>query len=261
MKNEKKSAFSMSSQARKHIESKGLYALVMETKSPMSKVFLVIGAIVILVAAALAFFGTNIIAGIETDDVIAVAVLGLVLLLLGPLIGVIKRKSSVTRKAGLSLMEQYYGESADVILKKIDGEVRSYPGHIPATQNKGYFTQNWYVAPNFWRFVELSDIACVIGIMGKGTFVIPTHGDEIDDMFGGNPNWGMLFHIIETANPHVLSHDDYIILDGKQVQIYDAVDAVISSMTKAGQEKKRKVFDAIVKEFISRIEVQETTQP
>jgi len=74
-------------------------------------------------------------------------------------------------------------------------------------------------------------------------------------MFGGNPNWGKLFAIIENANPHVLSHEDLIYLDGKHVKIFDVMDDVtVILRTGKKAEKRKDALNAIVTEFIGRVE-------
>jgi len=251
------SAFTMSAKVRKRIERDGLYAIVTGKQSPVSKIALVVGLIALLLAGALYLFGSAISDNLPGDLHYILGIIGIILTLYG-LFKVLTSKSSLKHRAeGLQYLEYYYGRKAEDILKEIDEQVRKYPGNIPATQSNGYFTQNWYIAPNFQRFVNLSDIACVVGIMGTGTFIIPTHGKMIDEMFGGNPNWGKLFDIIETANPHLLSHDDYINLGGENIQIHTAMSkatsltSAIKGKTNFGEDD---IIKAIVAEFISRIE-------
>jgi len=264
------SKFQMSSKVRKRIEEKGLYAIVTAPKSPIPRICLILGLVILIVGSVYVFFGPPSNYPMDSDEFLNPALIfgipGIFLFLNGILDFVMTSDSLKSRSEGMKLLEEHYGESAQIILKGIDDEVRAYPGDIPAGDlmavktafKSGYFLSTWYIAPDLSRFIKLEDIVCVVGIMGAGTYIIPNHGDVVFEMFGANPNWGKLFGIIEKANPNVLHHDDVITFKGKRADIHSIFKPVTSSIpaheqSKAVTKLRREIMDVIIDEYNNRI--------
>jgi len=260
----------MNSKVRKKIEEKGLYAIIMKPKSPIHKICIFLGLVILIVGGAYLFFGPPSNHPMNSDAFLNPLILfglpGIFLILNGILNIWFSLSASKSRLEGLSILEKHYGRIAQTILKEIDDEVRNYSGNIPSGDRmavqtvfkSGYFLSNWYIAPNLSRFIKLEDIVCVVGIMGAGTYVIPNHGDVVFEMFGVNPNWGKLFGIIKEANPNVLSHDDMITYDGQDVTIHSVFKSVASGtpafeQSKAITKLRREIMDVIISEYHSRI--------
>ena len=264
--------FKMSAKVRKQIEKRGLYAIVTERMSPVPKLCLILGVLALLVGLiwlVVANYPT------DSDEFMEIAAFlgipGVLLFLNGLFDLILSRRKVDARKKGLDLLEKQYGRAAKEILGEIDQQIRLYKGEIPATKGfdakkRGYFTKDWYIAPEFTRFVLLKDIACVASmdtektkaLAARGTYIITTmrEDDAINDHFGGPSDWGVLFDTVKQANPHVLSHNDEIDLHGEETTIFDALRLVTSDMPLAEDSKtltgqRREVMDIIIKRFLN----------
>jgi len=260
------SEFSMSKSMRNQIEKKGLYNVVMKKQSNLTIIMMAIGAVITVSGIFYLIFSGVADYGFDSDEFIFTAVgfgiLGLVPLLNGFFSRVINKRKEKSRIIGLGRLEFQEKRSAAVILEEITEEIKNNDGKISASENMGffssttpaYFTKNWYIAPDFERFIKYTDIVTVVGIMKKGTFVVSTHGDVIYDMFGGNPNWGKLFDIIKNKNPHVMYHDEIIIVGELEKDIHTLINEVTSStpLIHDGEElrkKREKVVEILVETF------------
>ena len=215
------SKFKMKKNIRRKIEEKGLYALTTETQNRIPLIMIMVGIIILGGGIPYLLLGEPSNHDFMDDEFLFPAVLigvfGLALLLLGICHSLIHKNKVTERLEGLQLLTDFYDLSSQEILKEITDEIRNTQSEISATESAGffgmllsgagtpgYFTKNWYIAPDFKRFVKLTDIMTVVGIMEVGTFVVPNHGDIILDMFGGNPNWGKCWDLISQVNPHLL---------------------------------------------------------
>jgi len=212
-----KKKFNMRNSVRSRIEKEGLYQMM--TKKKSAKIPLIIGIVWLIGVAIFLFFGPLSDYPLDSDEFLLPAVL---LALPGfPFIiyALFTTSSTDTHALGLKLIETHYGNPQEV-LAEIDTQIRQTQGEIPATSDKGYFTVDWFIGPDYGAFVKLKDIICVIGIMGRGTTaVITIQGERIESAFGGNPNWGRLFQFIEKANPNVMTVDDEVTFEGKRVRL------------------------------------------
>lgn len=261
------SKFTMSNKMRKQIAKRGLYAMTSEKMSPVPKITLIVGIILLIVGGI-----WLIVAGYPTDsdEFLEIAGLfgipGVILALNGLFDFIISRRRFNARKQGLELLELQYGQPAKTILAEIDQQINTYQGEIPATngfdaKKRGFFTAEWYIAPELTRFVKLKDIACVANmdtahtkaVVAKGVYLITTmrEDDAINDFFGNSGNTNTLVDLIKQANPTILTENSKININGKELTIFDALRFVTSDTplvedsTRLKRER-RAVMDVII---------------
>jgi len=148
-------------------------------------------------------------------------------------------KNMKTQQDGLEELARNYGD-ADAALKEIESEFKNFM--VYTTDYNSFITRDWYILGEFKHYFKISDIAAIVGIMGEGTYIITIHGHVVEDMFGGNPNWGLIVNeLLMPANPHILIRGDNVLLpDGRWVDVYDAY--------------RMKAFDAIINTFLANKE-------
>jgi len=265
------SKFSMNGRIRKQIEKRGLYTITTERMSSIPKITLILGIVALVVGGIwllVAGYPT------ESDEFMEIAGLfgipGVLLFLNGFFDLIISRRRVAARKKGLELLELQYDRSAKEILGEIDEQIRTQKKDIPATEGfdskkRGFIVKDWYIAPEFTRFVKLKDIACVASmdtsstkaLTARGTYIITTmhEDDAINDFFGGSANWKIIFDMIKQANPNVLTHHDKINLRGKETTIFEALRFVTSDTPLAEDSPKltrerREIMDIVIAAFL-----------
>lgn len=254
----------MRASVRKRIEKKGLYAIVKSGLSPMVMGAIVLGAALIAICAIWFLFLSNYAIGDDdfAYEMVFLVIVGALLIIHGGLQVVIDKRSIGARKEGMALLTDHYKRPLEEILQEIEAEIKTadeipatngggFINRLSGTERVGYFTKNWYIAPRFERFVKYTDIITVVeagekGVEAKGTYIIPTHGDILWDMFGKRENRDRLFGIIQVANPYMLSPHDTIELNGQAIGIYQAIDRVTSDTPLVEDSKTMKAERAIV---------------
>jgi len=137
-------------------------------------------------------------------------------------------------------LEKNYGNK-ETIFKEIESQMRpDWAVHV--TEDGSYITRDWYITKGYFNFVKIQDISAVVGVMGKGTFVVTVHGDEFDDTYGGNPAWGLIVNLLMETNPYILIRGDSVLMpDGREVDVLDAYNA--------------RAFEAIATSFLTRKQI------
>ncbi|MDR2559082.1 MAG: hypothetical protein LBC86_06015 [Oscillospiraceae bacterium] len=128
--------------------------------------------------------------------------------LVAPLLAKKQRKALLK---DLERIEKHHGG-----LEKAVDEIKAQlaQGGSPAyTINSGqHIAKDWFFGVGRrvpTRIINLSDVICIIGIMGAGTFIILADGEEISVMFSPK-HWGESFDLFCAANPYILHNDDEV---------------------------------------------------
>ncbi|MCL2638467.1 MAG: hypothetical protein FWD48_08875 [Oscillospiraceae bacterium] len=132
--------------------------------------------------------------------------------LLAPLLAKKQRKALLK---DLERIEKNYGG-----LEKAVIEIKTQLAQAAYTINSGqHITDDWFFGVGRRvpaRIVNLSDVVCIIGIMGAGTFIILADGEEIPVMFSPK-QWGESFDLFCAANPYILHNNDEVIMTNGKV--------------------------------------------
>ncbi|MCL2421962.1 MAG: immunity 51 family protein [Defluviitaleaceae bacterium] len=191
----------------------------------MSVVLALLGIVCLLIGLVFWFF-----------FIVAIIVFALI-----PLLGSARKKQRADHPIKVEKFIKRHGSYDEVV-----GEIKAHlkdealpTYHISSEGSEFYIIGEWYVDTHGRDIVHISEIVAIVGIMGKGTFLILDDGTTKDVMFGPD-TWGTVFELFRRVNPYVLYSDDEIALpDGKTGDVRFAFNTKrFESITKAYNEKK-----------------------
>lgn len=176
-------------------------------------------------------------AGMLAAITLAVTVIGLFFAGIGLFGPIMAKKQRRNVLKDLERIEKYHG-GADKVFSEVMAQVADeFP--VYTIESGQHLTKDWFISPAPARLVKLSDIVCIIGIDGAGTFIIISDGEMVEVMFG-KKTWGDTFELFQSANPYILYNDDEVTLASGKVG--DARDAFhkkdFASITQAYNRRK-----------------------
>jgi len=215
------SQLQMKPQTRQNLASMDLHSFFQNAHLPNMKKVLIIGLIGLVVAVVPWILAAVITLepGSETLEVVtwisvAVTIIGVFFLVIALIAPSMAKKQRRMLQKDIERIERNHGGIA-----KVTGEIKSQLGqsNLPTytIQSGQHLTKDWFFGADRTpaRIVHLGDVVCIIGIMGAGTFIITSDGEEIPVMFGPK-QWAESFALFQAANPRVMSNDDKVTLTG-----------------------------------------------
>lgn len=147
-----------------------------------------------------------------------VSIIGVVFVLIGLIGPVVAKKHRKNIVKDLERIEKHHG-GIDKVVMEVKAQLANKDSNAYTIESGHHLTADWLISVGFpaTRIVKLSDIVAIIGIMGAGTFIVLSDGEQIDTMFGKN-EWGETFDLFTSSNPYILYNDDEVTMaNGKVV--------------------------------------------
>ncbi|MCL2225840.1 MAG: hypothetical protein FWB96_12805 [Defluviitaleaceae bacterium] len=130
----------------------------------------------------------------------------------------LRKKARTNQLAKIERFKNRHGsyEKAENEIKSLLQNENSPAYDISIEDSHFYIIGDWYLSTLTRDLLHTSEIVAIVGIMGKGTFLILDDGTTIEVMFGSD-TWDAVFGLFMQCNPHILDSSDEITISGETI--------------------------------------------
>jgi hypothetical protein len=230
--------FLMSSERRKELLNKSASAFLQKSMKEWLIIivsFLVIGGGLLVFGILLPgsdyLFGFHVEEWSDTTWIIwAFRIGGALLLCFIPLLLILQARGKSQAIADLNAKHGGLEKVVDSIKEHLRKELPAYTNTITKVVNGNETVHrrfdivgDWYVEIGV-GIEKISDIAAILGIQNRGTFLV-LQDQKICDVSFGASNWGAVFALFKEVNPHILYTTDSVTLsNGREADVKAAFD-------------------------------------